>query len=146
MYSFNFRCRIAYRPLHKPLPLITVGFSYNGASCTYPMLVDTGADNIVVPAAIADLLGLDLQTQCKSVCGRTFHYGVQEGYVSPTLSFSLPDVLPGRIFRCRACFSPWMDQQGYLFGLFGREILDQVRVCFTHEIEDAFYLDCISRA
>lgn len=137
MFEFKFEYKVAYRPVRKvSRPFLVPAIKYGCREMSYPVLVDSGADNIILPGEVAEHLKIDLVSL--PLCNiRTFWGSV--AHKGPKVEFSFPDLNPRVSFNCGVLFSP--DLQGFQFGLLGREAFESIRYCFTHEYrEDAFYL------
>jgi hypothetical protein len=111
-------------------PVVTVEFRTRHGSFTHPMLVDTGADNIVIASELMHLLGVT-EDDCTRVAGNTF-FGVAEGLQYEGVSLSFPDYWEDRSFTAPVIFSPLRDRTAY--GLLGREpVLDVLHYRFGHD-------------
>ena len=129
---------VQYRQIHQTSrPVITMEFRMPGGSFVYPMLVDSGSDNVVLPAELMEPWGIDRE-DCIPVQGQMF-FGVAEGLSFDSLALSFPDLWPDRGFDAPVVFSPQLDRRPY--GLLGREpTLDFVRVRFGHADGHGFYI------
>jgi hypothetical protein len=95
------------------------------------MLVDCGADNLVLPAETLDYLGVSLD-EVQAMRART-PYGPQDGFLGPEVLFTLPDLDPSWGFTCQPIFSPMFDGLGY--GLLGRDpSFEHFRCAFDHRL------------
>lgn len=137
-YRFEFDCFVPYRevgPAYRPL--LTARFEHGELQTDLTMLLDSGADNLVLPDRIREFLGI-LTGECEPVQAATMH-GLQLGFLGPPLQVRLPDLSPDALFSGRPVFSPWLNDRTY--GLLGREpALDYLRVCFSHSDGFGFYL------
>lgn len=138
-YRFDFGYKVDYREVRgNPRPIIVMEFYYQRESIKCPMLVDSGADNILIPKSYAEVLGIDL-SPFPIGNGDTCYFGNADASCFPDLDFSIPGVTD-RIFTNPVYFADFLDSR-YQFGLLGREIFNRIRFCFNHETEDSFYLD-----
>ena len=136
--NFSFSHRVPYREIRNNYrPIVTVDFAIFEEIVSVPMLVDTGADNIVLPQSFADVLGVEM-SECCQITANTVHHGTVCSYKLKGARLSLSDIRADIWFPCEICFMPNLDAYGY--GLLGREILDRIRLCFTHSPEYAFYI------
>lgn len=121
---------VAYRDVAQVArPIITVDFWFADGSSVHPMLIDTGADNIVLPARLMQPWGIEREA-CDLVQGNTF-FGVADGFRYPSVRIELADLWAGRSFTAPIVFSPRLD--GFLYGLLGREpFLDHFQCRFGH--------------
>ena len=103
------------------------------------MLIDTGADNIVLPFEFLEFFGHEV-SDCMENTARLYGIGEVTCYQVPNnLLFCFHDIEPERTFENRVFFSHLSRD----FGLLGREILNRMRICFTHDGEYAYYLNFI---
>lgn len=102
------------------------------------MLVDTGADNILLPSEAVEHLSLSpdafTQTSISTV------YGNRDAYVGPEIDLTFADFRDDISFRVSPMFTPLANVAGY--GILGRDdkVLKHVKYCFTHRREHAFLL------
>lgn len=137
--AFEFEHRIDYSPIRGQYrPLIYVVFKHDDEEHGLSMLVDTGADDVVLPASFGQLLGLDL-TQCRTANANTYN-GVRQVFVGPQLEFCVPQLGDdNKTVSCTVCFTQHGEDWGY--GLLGRQALDKMRFCFTHKHGHSFWMD-----
>lgn len=136
--DFCFQFRIPYRELREKLrPYLTAEFFYCDKSSVLSMLVDTGADGILLPGDFGKILGIRMD-QLERETGN-FLYGCTDQYkLSSGMSFCFPDLDPNRKYENKVFFTPRLD--GKSFGLLGREVFDRMRFCFDHKDEEVFYI------
>src|SRR5690349_9172839 len=88
-------------------PMLTA-VCWNGSrSSDVLMLIDCGADNLVLPAETLDHLGLSVD-ELEQVHARTA-YGLQGAFQGPQVRFTVPDLDPDWGFTCEPVFSPMFD-------------------------------------
>ena len=117
--------------------IVTAEFALGSRACVLPMLLDTGADNLVLPLYAMDLLGLTA-AECEAESANTLH-GRQDAYRSPSLRIGFPDLWDDRAFETPVLFTPWLDNRAY--GLLGREpTLDHLSCRFGHQSGYGFFL------
>jgi len=110
-------------------PLVMLTFAFPGGVYDHLMLVDTGADNIVLPRSIMEPLGIE-PAQCRPVWANMLA-GMAEGLEYTSASVSFPDYWPDDPFAAPVVFSPARD--GHLYGLLGREpLLNHFQCRFGH--------------
>jgi hypothetical protein len=119
-------------------PLIEVSVVGPGGSYSLPMLVDTGADNVVLPAWMMHFLQVS-EADCLRQRARTI-YGSQDGLVSAVeAELSFPDHWEDRSFKSPLVFSAVLDAAGY--GLLGRSpTLDHVGLRFGNREGFGFWI------
>src|SRR5439155_23764535 len=98
-------------------PVLDARFSSGADSLELPMLVDSGADNVVLPSHVLDFLNLD-PDHFERASANTL-YGSQEGLLVPVLHVSFPDLWPAREFVSPVVFTPFLDN--FAYGLLGRD-------------------------
>lgn len=127
---------VAYRPVGDAYrPLLMAEFSTATDRLDFLVLVDTGADTVVLPYAAMELLGIE-DSQCETTQANTSQ-GIQYGFHSPPVAIALPDLWPEPLFQASVVFTPWLD--GRTYGLLGREpSLDYLRFAFGHDIGFGF--------
>jgi hypothetical protein len=116
-------------------PLIMVTFLRDNMEVDFPMLLDTGADEIVLPEYAALDFGLDLldgaSVQRGMLQGTAFGYtfdGFQIGFAAHLAAVSFP---------ASVTFTPQLNSSGY--GLLGREpLLDHIWLRFGNDQGHAF--------
>ena len=101
------------------------------------MLVDTGADDIVLPLSAMHALEI-AEEECEPL-RRGSLFGMHEGFRSPALVLSFPDVDPAGKFSARVIFTDWLEGRPY--GLLGREpTLDHMSFRFGHAEGYGFFV------
>jgi len=136
--SFSFPYYVLYREIGDQYrPVVNALFRYHEEEFFYPMLLDTGASGILLPASAADLLGLTL-SELPEVEGQTFWGYTRHSKKGPPVWISLPEIDEDMGFATSVFFADWIEP--WQFGLFGRDVLDYVRCCFTHERGLQFYI------
>ena len=117
--------------------MLNIAIGLDGISMDSLMLLDSGADNIVLPGKAVSVLGVS-STDCKPASG-SMYYGPSEAFWSPPLTISLPDLNERFSFETEVLFAPRLD--AFEYGLLGREpTLNHLRVGFTHEVGPSFFL------
>jgi hypothetical protein len=118
-------------------PLLNLQFSVGPNTFYWPMLVDTGADDIVLPGDAMLLLGIDPSGVEESTANT--YQGTTAAFRGPLMEISFPDPDPSRSFEAPVLFAPRLDSLGY--GLLGREpTLEHVRFGFTHASGQVFFV------
>jgi hypothetical protein len=128
---------VPYRELNGvSRPIVTATFVLGDELHDHLMLIDSGADNIVLPRYMLDLFGLD-EAQCSVRTGFTLSVH-QQALIGPEFEVSLVDLWPDHSFPGRIVFAEWLDERSY--GLLGREpTLDHFCVRFGHDPAYGFY-------
>ena len=131
-YTLSFDHFIAFREHRGKLkPMFNSECWFDGRSANVMVLLDSGADNLVLPTRILEYLGISI-ADLDSTVGRTT-YGIQEGYIGPLVRFTLPDLDLDWGFISQPIFSPVFDTFGY--GLLGREpAFEHFRHAFDHRL------------
>jgi hypothetical protein len=130
---------VTFREIHGIYrPLIWVSISCRGSCVDLMMLVDTGADNIVLPARFMPMLGVTEAECTRQQANMVF--GAREGLVPPiTADLTFPDYWNDRSFPAELVFTEALDSRSY--GLLGREpTLDHVRLEFGNVEGYGFWL------
>ena len=129
---------VPYRPFGEIYrPVVFVEFLFSDETYGFPMLVDTGADNIVLPYAAMSLCGIEV-ADCAAVPGRSL-LGLGSGLQGPEMLVRLPDFDDSEAFAARIFFAPFLD--GFSYGLLGRDpTLDYMGFRFGHADAFGFYV------
>ena len=119
-------------------PVIIVSFTFGGETHEFPMLIDSGADSIVLPFELLD--AWDLPRGACSVASGHLVYGVASGLVYPDALVSVPELSEAPTFAAPVVFLPHMDGRPY--GLLGREpALDHSCWRFGHDRGFGYWLE-----
>lgn len=138
-FTFSFDHCVLYREWRNTLrPLINADFAVEGCGFSFTMLVDSGADNIVLPGEAMLAMGLS-PADCEETTGNTF-YGPAAAYLYHKLvPVSFPDLNETFSFEAPLLFVPRLDGLGY--GLLGREpTFNHVRIGLSHQIGLSFFI------
>jgi hypothetical protein len=140
-YTLSFDYFVPYRELNgTDRPIVVAELRVNGSTEYFPMLLDCGADNIVLPAyllATFDLAAAGLEEEK----ARTV-WGIQTGYTVPDVQLKLPDYDQDWSVSIPMRFSPYLDSSG--FGLLGREkLFARIRFAFDERSGSGFYLSLL---
>src|SRR5688500_9697346 len=127
-YSLTFDHFVGYREIGGiDRPIILAELSLNGKAEYFPMLLDCGADNIVLPGYLLATFGL-LTDDLPDVSART-GWGLQSGYTVADVELRFPDYDTDWSLRLPIRFSPYLDASG--MGLLGRErLFGRIRFAF----------------
>lgn len=79
------------------------------------MLVDSGADNIVLPRYMLELFGLE-EADCTVHRGFTLS-GYVQALTGPVFQLAFPELWPDSSLSSQIVFAEWLDERGY--GLLG---------------------------
>jgi len=122
-------------PAHRPI--LDARFSSGPDSIELPMLVDSGADNVVLPSHALDFLNLN-PAHFERISANTL-YGGQEGLLAPAIRISFPDLWPDLEFSLGVVFTPFLDS--FAYGLLGRDpTFDHLSVRFGHQDGFGFHV------
>ena len=140
-YTLSFDYFVPYRDMNgTDRPVVIAELRANGRTEYFPMLLDCGADNVVLPAYLLgtfDLSAADLEEEK----ARTI-WGVQSGYTAKEVQIKLPDYDEGWVISLPVRFSPYLDSSG--FGLLGREkLFGRIRFAFDERSGAGFYLSLL---
>ena len=118
-FPLEFDHCVLYREVRGTLrPMLNIAVGIGGISLDSLMLLDSGADNIVLPGKAMMVLGIS-PSDCKAASG-SMYYGPSEAFWSPPLRISLPDVSERFSFETEVLFAPRLDDFGYAYSAANR--------------------------
>ena len=123
-------------------PILMIRITGNGIEVDFPMLIDTGADDIVLPESVALDFGLNL------LDGETVQRGMLQGtafgYAFDGFSVSFEPHFEDLCFSSSITFSSRLNSTG--FGLLGRDpLLDHVWFRFGNDAGHVFRFGPLGR-
>jgi hypothetical protein len=120
-------------------PVVTVEFIHGNLRHSLLMLVDPGADEVVLPRHAVTYLGID-ELDCHHASSARTLYGLMERLVSPPVRLEFPDYWGDWGFEAEIVFSSGIDP--FEYGLLGREpTLEHLTITFGHELGYGFQME-----
>ena len=111
-------------------PVVTVEVAYGPMVLPVAMLIDTGADNVVLPEYLLEVLQIST-ADCEPIAAGTVH-GLQMGVQCSAVTLFFSELWPDWSFDAPAVFAPFLNVRAY--GLLGREpTLEHLSFHFGHK-------------
>ncbi len=140
-YTLSFDHFISYREVGgTDRPIIVAELLLIGKTEYFPMLLDCGADNVVLPGYLLATFGLSGDELPEEKACTV--WGLQAGYTVADVEIRFPDYEPNWRATMPVRFSPYLDSSG--IGLLGRESLfSRLRFAFDERSGSGFYLSLL---
>jgi len=137
---FSFQYTIKYHEFKtqmRPLLVVSLTLDVPDPPGPYdiPVLVDTGADSILLPDDVREMLQIE-ESDCREEWGETLS-GPARVLERDDVRLTFPE-LGDVSFVTTVGFAMWRSSPGY--GLLGRDVFDHLRFCFTHRQDYEFYV------
>jgi hypothetical protein len=120
-------------------PVVNVLFRLGENVTSFPILVDCGADEIVIPRRLLIPLEVDESESASDIPARGI-YGSMDRLITPEIRLEFPDYWIEWGFEAHLVASSAIDT--FQYGLLGREpTLDYFRITLGHELGYGFQME-----